>query len=128
MDELARSPGQFDEIVSVLREIKELQEAGFKRLTEIFHLERQATMRESNRLLRSLLRDAKYGDPKRLEHFGYKVFSEGGEDGIIQEIFRRIGTTNKRFVEFGVSDGNQCNTHFLLYLGWSGLWIEIVPQ
>ena len=43
---------------------------------------------------------------------------------MLQEILRRIFTTNRRFVEFGVHDGLECNTHFLLYSGWDGLWIE----
>lgn len=46
------------------------------------------------------------------------------EDGIIQEIFNRIGTTDKKFIEFGVQDGLECNSHYLLHKGWSGLWIE----
>ena len=74
--------------------------------------------------IREVLREPRYTDPLRLEHYAFKVFSEHGEDGILQEIFRRIGTTNKRFVEFGVTDGLECNTHFFLYLGWRGLWIE----
>ena len=63
-------------------------------------------------------------DPKCLERYGYKVFSQNDEDGIIQEIFRRIGTTNKCFVEFGVENGLESNAHFLLHHGWHGLWIE----
>jgi len=59
-----------------------------------------------------------------LEPYGYKVYSQNDEDGIINEIFRRIGTTNKRFIEFGVEDGLECNTHFLLHNGWTGLWLE----
>jgi len=61
----------------------------------------------------------------RLEHSESCVYSQNGEDGIIAEIFRRIGTTNKTFVEFGVGDGLQNNTRFLLQQGdWHGLWIE----
>lgn len=52
---------------------------------------------------------------KSLERYGYKVYSQNDEDGIIQEIFRRIGTYDKRFVEFGVQDGLESNSHFLLY-------------
>jgi hypothetical protein len=63
-------------------------------------------------------------DPLYLERFGYKVFSQNDEDGIISEIFNRIGTTNKKFVEFGVGNGLECNSHFLLHKGWKGLWIE----
>ena len=42
---------------------------------------------------------------KALEPYGYKVYSQNDEDGIIHEIFKRIGTTNKTFIEFGVQDG-----------------------
>jgi hypothetical protein len=71
-----------------------------------------------------LLREPRYANPRRLEHYAFKAFSQHGEDGMLQEIFSRIGTTNKRFVEFGVEDGLECNTHLLLYSGWNGLWIE----
>ena len=70
------------------------------------------------------LSQKKYSDPKRLEPFGYKVYSQNDEDGIIAEIFRRIGTTNRFFIEFGVQDGLESNTHFLLLQGWSGVFIE----
>ncbi len=52
------------------------------------------------------------------------MYSQNDEDGIIQEIFRRIGTTDKRFIEFGVQNGLESNSHYLLLKGWSGLWIE----
>lgn len=71
-----------------------------------------------------LARNPRYADPKCLTQHEFKVFSQGGEDGIIAEIFRRIGTTNQTFVEVGVEDGLECNTACLLAQGWSGLWIE----
>jgi hypothetical protein len=63
-------------------------------------------------------------DPKRLVRHGYKVYSQNDEDGIIAEIFRRIGATSRTFVEFGVETGVECNTAKLLVEGWRGLWIE----
>jgi hypothetical protein len=63
-------------------------------------------------------------DPVFLDRFAYKVYSQNGEDGIISEIFKRIGTTNKTFVEFGVQDGLESNGHYLLFNGWRGLWMD----
>ena len=63
-------------------------------------------------------------EPLALENFGYKVYSQNDEDGIIHEIFKRIGTETKEFVELGVGNGLECNTHYLLHCGWHGLWIE----
>lgn len=67
-------------------------------------------------------------DEKCLERYGFKVYSQNDEDGIIQEIFRRIKTTDKRFVEFGIGVGIESNCHYLLHKGWSGLWIEGSPD
>ncbi|MBR0150062.1 MAG: hypothetical protein IJP89_01730 [Synergistaceae bacterium] len=49
----------------------------------------------------------RWEDSKCLERYGFKVYSQNDEDGIIQEIFRRIGTTDKHFIEFGVQNCNQ---------------------
>jgi hypothetical protein len=57
-----------------------------------------------------------------------RFFSQSYEDGIIAEIFRRIGTTSKTFIEIGVGDGTENNTRFLLSLGWNGLWIDSDPN
>jgi hypothetical protein len=72
--------------------------------------------------------DPRYSDPKRLLPYFFQVCSQNGEDGIIQEIFRRIGTTNRTFFEAGVGDGIENNTSFLLSLGWSGYWIDSHPN
>jgi len=60
-----------------------------------------------------------------LGSFEAKVFSQNGEDGVLAEIFSHIGTTNSFFVEFGSSDGIECNTRLLMeVLGWSGAYFE----
>jgi hypothetical protein len=51
--------------------------------------------------------------------------SQSNEDEIISDIFRAIGTTNKRFCEFGCADGNVNNTVRLLLQGWSGDWFDL---
>jgi hypothetical protein len=63
-------------------------------------------------------------DPKRLLRHGYKVYSQCDEDGIIEEIFKRIGPRSRTFIEFGVETGIECNTVKLLIEGWKGLWID----
>jgi hypothetical protein len=83
-----------------------------------------ATQIELLRYWAEELAKPRHADPKRLLRYGFKVYSQSDEDGIIQEIFRRIGTTNRAFVEFGVETGVECNTAKLLVEGWSGLWIE----
>jgi len=70
----------------------------------------------------------RYLAPKRLLRHGYKVYSQNDEDGIIAEIFRRIGVAGRTFVEFGVETGVECNTAKLLVEGWRGLWIEADAQ
>ena len=55
--------------------------------------------------------------------------SQGGEDGIIQEIFRRLSVSRGTFVEFGAWDGILfSNTYALVKKGWDGLYIEGDPK
>jgi len=55
-----------------------------------------------------------------------RVTSQNGEDGVIAELLRRIGTSlDPYFIEFGVEDGSEGNCVFLAdALGWSGLFLE----
>lgn len=82
---------------------------------------------QADKCIEELLASPRYSDPKRLNRWEHKVFSQAGEDGIIAEIFRRIGTTNRVFVELAPGDGLENNTRYLLSSGWSGLWIEANP-
>lgn len=70
----------------------------------------------------------RYGDTKRLLRYGFQVCSQNAEDGMIDEIFRRIGTTDRSFVEIGVGDGTENNTAFLLAQGWNGCWVDGNPE
>lgn len=72
----------------------------------------------------ALANSPRYEDPKRLLASRLKVFSQGYEDGMIAEVYRRIETTTRRFIEFGIEDGLECNSTLLLLQGWSGAWIE----
>jgi hypothetical protein len=79
---------------------------------------------QSEMFTQALLDDPKHRDAKRICQSNLKMTSQNGEDGIIADIFRRIGTTNRYFVEFGASDGSENNTVCLLRQGWSGLWMD----
>jgi hypothetical protein len=59
----------------------------------------------------------------------FKVFSQDGEDGLLLHLFSKVGTTERRFVEFGIGDPRKCNTaNLALSFGWSGLLMDAVPQ
>ncbi|WP_342362354.1 hypothetical protein [Terrarubrum flagellatum] len=75
----------------------------------------------------SMASDARYADPRHLCRLSGQVYSQNFEDGIIQEIFRRIGTKDRFFVEIGVGDGLENNTRLLLETGWRGVWMEGDP-
>ena len=76
----------------------------------------------------NLLKEQRYQDPLRLPRYGFKGFSQNGEDGIIAEVLKRIGAGSKTFVEIGVEAGIECNTALLLLDGWRGTWIEGSPK
>lgn len=55
----------------------------------------------------------------------FKVYSQWGEDGIIQWLIRQIPIENETFIEFGVEDYKEANTRFLLEENnWSGMIID----
>lgn len=72
--------------------------------------------------------NTRYANKLHLNRYEYKVFSQFGEDGIIAEIFKRIGVTNRYFVEIGAEDGRENNSLYLLAQGWDGCWIEANQQ
>jgi len=64
-----------------------------------------------------------------LEAHEVKVFSQWGEDGILQFLLSRIEVPNRIFVEFGVENYLESNTRFLLETdNWSGLVIDGSPE
>jgi hypothetical protein len=55
----------------------------------------------------------------------FKVYSQSGEDGIIQYLINKIQIQDKRFIEFGVENYLESNTRFLAINNyWSGLVID----
>ncbi len=55
----------------------------------------------------------------------FQVFSQFGEDGIIEWLVAKLGLENKTFVEFGVENYVEANTRFLLLnRNWTGLVLD----
>jgi hypothetical protein len=55
----------------------------------------------------------------------FSVFSQFGEDGIIQFLVQRVSIEHDVFVEFGVEDYTESNTRFLLsHDNWRGLILD----
>lgn len=65
------------------------------------------------------------GSTRPLRESELKVFSQNGEDGVIQAILERIGEGSCTFVEIGTESGLECNAAFLAsVLNWSGVFVE----
>ena len=55
----------------------------------------------------------------------FRVWSQWGEDGIVQHLVRRVPVRERSFVEFGVENYEEANTRFLLvHDGWRGLVMD----
>jgi hypothetical protein len=60
-----------------------------------------------------------------LNSYEYKVFSQWGEDGIIQHLIKSLEIKNKTFIEFGVEDFTESNCRFLLMNdNWRGFVVD----
>jgi len=54
-----------------------------------------------------------------------RYYSQAGEDGVIEEVFRRLGIETGWFLECGAGNGRHLsNTRRLAERQWDGFWIE----
>lgn len=61
----------------------------------------------------------------KIKDFEFKIYSQWGEDGIIQFLIRQVPIEREIFIEFGVENYIESNTRFLLKNdNWSGLIID----
>jgi hypothetical protein len=59
-----------------------------------------------------------------LDEVAFQVFSQRGEDGVIQYIGSKIAIPDKTFIEFGVENYTEANTRLLLFNNWRGLVMD----
>lgn len=76
-------------------------------------------------LLGKILSNQNLPETKFTSKIEFSVFSQFGDDGIIQFLLNNIGIKNKIFIEFGVENYKEANTRFLLLNNnWKGLIID----
>ena len=65
------------------------------------------------------------GEIGSLSEVEFKIFSQWGDDGIIQWLLNNLDFPNKTFIEFGVENYREANTRFLMMNdNWSGLVMD----
>jgi hypothetical protein len=62
---------------------------------------------------------------RRLADYEFKVFSQWGEDGIIQRLIHEVPLAHRTFIEFGVEDFMESNCRYLLMNdNWQGMVLD----
>jgi hypothetical protein len=79
-----------------------------------------ALAREADDIRRAIA-EATPGNPAAV---GFKAYSQVDEDGVLEEIFARIGDGERTFAELGCGNGLENNSHLLLLKGWRGVWVD----
>jgi len=92
------------------------------------HALHQINYSESQSMILGRIMAEKIKAKESIENLGdieFKVFSQFGDDGIIQWLVHCLGIKERTFIEFGVGDYRESNTRFLLMNNnWSGLVID----
>ena len=121
MNSFSRSLRRIYQNFPVIKQLRAIQ-AQLAGLQQHLRLAESANLIEVIETLRA--GSERYRDPKRLLPHGAQYWSQNYEDGMIAEIFRRIGVQSKTFLEIGIGDGRENNTAALVAMGWSGWWID----
>jgi len=79
---------------------------------------------ELSRELSHLQTELSRSMPDNPAGYGYKVYSQADEDGILAFVCGRMGLARGSFIEIGCGDGRENNSHCLLLKGWRGAWID----
>lgn len=61
---------------------------------------------------------------ENINDYEFSIFSQNGEDGILDYIFEKIGTTNKKFVEIGCGHTENNSLYMISKRNFAGLLID----
>jgi len=107
--------------MSIKYRINQINVAGRQLIKRFINAESDLLL--TGRLLSEMVKSKK--SINSLEEIEFKVFSQFGDDGIIQWLVYKLDIRSKTFIEFGVEDYRESNTRFLLMNNnWSGLILD----
>jgi len=93
-----------------------------QKIIKIFNLDK---ITDNQNEIKKLLGEATLKEEKEannINDYELKIFSQFGEDGIIDYLIKSLKIEEKNFIEFGVENYEEANTRFLLESrNWSGL-------
>lgn len=102
--------------------------SSFKRVVDwmarLARLDRQVDDIKINqgRILAGLNRERRH---EQISGYEFKVFSQWGEDGIIQHLTTHLDIAERTFIEFGIEDFSESNCRFLMMKDhWQGYVID----
>ena len=94
-----------------------------KIIKKIFYEEIEKILINKGKILS--LKQSKFKKIKNISDVEFRVFSQWGEDGIIDWVINQIPNISKNFIEIGTEDFKEANTRFLLMnKNWDGVLIE----
>ncbi|QHW00501.1 hypothetical protein [Spirosoma endbachense] len=97
-----------------------------KKIKKLFYeISRIKSDNSETRLLLGAVLAKNVSSLKSFQEAEFKVFSQFGDDGIIQFLLNKLTFSNDKFIEFGVENYEEANTRFLLmHNNWQGLVID----
>jgi hypothetical protein len=107
--------------MNILKKYK-LQKKALNQFTKFQIVGEEQKLLCAKLLVENIKRKIDIGSFKEVE---FKVFSQFGDDGIIQWLINTLNIPNQTFIEFGVQDYRESNTRFLMMNdNWAGFVMD----
>lgn len=124
------SKGLFDRISFVVKKSARRKERKIAEIAgySLMNYHHSLDFAERSLLLQGRIASRDNASLRSIQNLGdveFRVFSQWGEDGIIDWLVQHVALPNKRFVEFGVENFKEANCRFLLQnRNWRGLVLD----